>query len=75
MKIRIIKVDDQISSLVIDRADESDDYVSELDILEYPGEGYVDSEGRPCSYHRQEELPVVFFAGREELNLTRSSDN
>lgn len=75
MKIRLIKVDDQISSLVIDRVDESDEYVSELDILEYPGEEYVDSEGRPCNYYRAKELPVVFFAEREELNLTRSSDN
>lgn len=70
MKLRIIKVDNQISSIVIDRADESDDCVSELDILEYPGEGYIDGEGRPCSYYRQKELPVVFFAEREALNLT-----
>jgi len=70
MKIRIIKVDNQISSIVIDRAGESDDSVSELDVLEYPGEGYLDGEGRPCSYYQQKELPVVFFAQRDELNLT-----
>lgn len=69
MKIRIIKVDSQILSIVIDQVDQSDEYVSKLEVLEYPGEGYVDNEGRSCSYFKQKELPVVIFSKLDELNL------